>query len=274
MSLGTVIMAPLIGWMIETIGWRQCLMIVGGVLCLVFLALVPFVREKPGPDDIEPKPAGGGAEAQPIVASEPVSSQPLKPFALLRMPQYWMLAVGSAFAMGALQAVMVSLVPLGQEAGLSATQAASLLSAIGGFSIAAKFILIWIGDRLDRSLVLSLLFGVIALMSIALLLAHDYVTLLACSAFLGFGVGATMPIFLALLADRVGSASFGTANGIAGLLMALMGAVAIRYSGEIYDRTGSYDLMFLSFIGVSLLAAFLVFLSGRFRNSRMAGAFA
>lgn len=268
MSFGTVVMAPVVGAMIEAMGWRQSLIILGVLLGIVFLALVPLVRERPGPDDIEPRPRRAAAPAPAASFAPQASVEPLSPLKLLRMPQFWTLAVGTALAMGALQTIMISIVPLAQESGVPVTQSASLLSVLGGMGIVGKLILVWLGDKVDRTLALSLLFCVVAVMSAALMFGDTYVTLLACAAFLGLAAGATMPIFLALLADRVGAASFGAANGTASFLMAVFGAISIRYGGEVYDRTGSYDLMFVSFIAIALLSGLLVFVSGRLVPAR------
>ena len=270
MSLGSVVMAPVVGLLIETVGWRQCLILLGVVLASVFLIVVPFMRDRPGPDDIEPKPANAAPEQ--VAAVPPASAGPMKPFALVVMPKFWMLALGAALAMGSLQAIMVSIVPLGQEQGLSVTRSASLLSVLGAMAIVGKLVLVWLGDRLDRSASLAILFGLVSVTSLALLFGDSYLALIACSAFLGLAAGATMPIFLALLADRVGGASFGTANGIASFLMAVMGAVSIRFGGEVYDRTGSYDAMFVTFAAVAVLAAFLTFASAKFKDVRRAKA--
>lgn len=274
MSLGTVVMAPLVGWLIENFGWRTCLIMLGLVIGAILLVLVPFVRPSPGPNDIEPRPAGSpiASDAQPQVAA--VKAKPFSAMQLLRLPHYWLLVLSAALAMAALQAIMVSLVPLAQESGLSVAQSASLLSIVGAMAMIGKLALVWLGDMLNRSVLLSILFALIALSSAALLFGTTYPTLIVCSALLGLVAGATMPVFLALLADRIGAASFGTANGMAGLVMALMGAAAVRFSGEIYDRTGGYDGMFYAFMAVGLLAGLLTFASGKAKGREPAAAMA
>lgn len=269
MSLGTIVMAPLVGMMIETIGWRQCLIVLGGVLGVLFLLLVPFIRQKPGPEDIGPHPANAEGNAERVNAGS-VSDKPLGIGQILNMPVFWLMALSAALAFGALQAIMISIVPLAQESGVSAPRSAALLSIVGACAIVGKLVLVWFADRLDRTQALAFLFSVVSLTSIALMSGSSYVILAGSAALLGLGAGATMPIFLALLADRVGAASFGTAHGIATLMIALMGSVAIRYGGEVYDRTGGYDVMFLTFVAVGVLSVFLMFVSGRITHIRPA----
>ena len=115
-----------------------------------------------------------------------------------------------------------------------------------------------LGDRIARVALLTTLFCIVAFMNLALLLGDSYVSLVICSAFMGLTVGAITPAFLALLADRFGPASFGTANGNITFVMAVLAACAVRYSGEVFDRTGGYDVMFYSFIAIAAGSAFLM----------------
>jgi nitrate/nitrite transporter NarK len=40
--------------------------------------------------------------------------------------------------------------------------------------------------------------------------------------------------------------------------MTIIGAVCVRYAGEVYDRTGSYNLMFITFVAAQVVAAVLM----------------
>jgi MFS family permease len=278
MSLGTVVMAPTVGLLIESVGWRMCLIVLGIAMSLVVLLLIPFIRERPGLGDLEPgrkdvpaKPAEASISVGEVPAP-PVSAAPLGIGELLRMPVFWMLSLSVAFALAMAQTIVVSIVPLGQESGLSVTQSASLLSILGAMAIVCKLVLAVVGDWIDRELTLTILFVFIAATCAALLKGDSYFMLLVCSALVGLAVGAITPVFMALLADRLGVATFGTANGTAGLIMAVFGAIGVRYGGEVYDRTGNYDVMFTSFIALSLFAALLMFASKRVGAPKAAGA--
>ncbi|MDG2003249.1 MAG: MFS transporter [Novosphingobium sp.] len=269
MSLGTVVMAPTMGVLIETVGWRTCLIIIGIAIAVISLVLIPLIRERPGPDDIEP----GRVTANPSKDASEVSqavAEPLKVKQLLQMPVFWMMTLSVALSLGMAQTIVVSIVPIGQETGLSVAQSAWLLSLLGIMALSCKLILAVVGDWIDRELTLTILFCLIAITCAALLKADTYSMLLISSAMVGLAVGAITPVFLALLADQVGQATFGTANGTAGLIMSLCGAIALRYGGEVYDRTGNYDLMFISFIVISLVAALLMLATKRVSRARSA----
>jgi len=269
MSLGTVVMAPTIGYLIDAIGWRMCLIVLGSAFTVVFLVIVLFIREKPGPDDVEP----GSARAHGVAtapAGPQAAGKPLAVMELLRMPIFWVLSLSVALSLSVLQTTVISIIPIAQEGGISVTKSATLLSVLGACSLAGKGLLAVIGDWIDRVLALALIFVFVALSSGALLLGNTYGILLFCAALQGLSAAAITPVFMALLADRIGAASFGTANGAAALIMSICGALAVRLGGEIYDSTGSYDAMFITFIVVSIAAAVLILVSKRLTGAQSA----
>ncbi len=255
-SLGPVIVVPLIGLLIEAVGWRKALVVEGLFIGAVLLLLALLVREKPGPGDVEVR--GGSGEATGA-AAEAGDGMPLLGIgALLRLPQFWTISLSVALAFGILQVVIVSLVPYGQGLGLSLSQGASLMSMYGASAIAGALLLAWLGDRFDRLWLLVALIALFALAGASLLLAGDYLVLLACTGTFGLIGGMITPAFLALLADRFGAASFGTANGTASFLSTVVSAGFILAAGEMFDRTGSYQLTFLSMGAVGLAAALIL----------------
>ncbi len=257
MSLGTVVLAPTIGFLIKNLGWRECLMVLGGVFTVVFLVLVPFMRERPGPNDIEPVPAN----APPAAARAPADAKPVKVMDILRMPIFWVLSIAVALALSVLQTVAASIIPLAQESGISVTKASTLLSILGAMSLLGKLGLAVIGDKIDRVVALMAIFLFQTFACALLLVGQSYGLLLVCAALQGVCAAAISPVFMALLAQRVGAASFGTAQGAAALVMAACSMSMLVVGGKIYDVTGSYQIMFAAFTGISLLAALLVLAS-------------
>jgi MFS family permease len=177
---------------------------------------------------------------------------------LLRLPQFWTIAVSAALAFALLTADIVTLVPFAQGEGLPATQAASVLSVYGIAALVGAMVFAWLGDRLDRVLVFAALSLGIGVASGLLLFGHSYVTIIACTVMLGIAGGATAPAYLALLADGFGAASFGSASGMASFLSTFVSAIAIRFGGEVFDRTGSYRIMFITFLATGVAAAVLI----------------
>jgi MFS family permease len=102
-SLGPMIVVPLIGHLISAIGWRQTLILLGVVITIVLFALLALVRERPGPTDVEPA-AGAAAVNQPAAATGVLFGVG----DILRMPQFWTLSLSAALAFGIQQTIIVS----------------------------------------------------------------------------------------------------------------------------------------------------------------------
>jgi predicted MFS family arabinose efflux permease len=258
LSLGSVVMAPIIGHLIQGFGWRGALMTLAVADTVLLLGLALLVRERPGPGELE----GGRAGSAPSSAAA-APEQPKPVGALLRTPQFWSIALGSAVGMAVAQALTITLAPLALGVGLSMAQATALISLTGASAVASKLLLAVVADKVDRVTVLVGLYGLGALLNVALLATQGYVALIACAVVLGITTGSLAPLVYTLLADRFGAASFGTVRGLSAPFSAILGAIAVRFAGEVYDRTGEYDVMFGCFIVAQVLAGLLMF-SSRF----------
>lgn len=252
LALGGIAVAPLIGLLVAAQGWRAALQITGVVIGCLLLLVTLGVRERPGPDDVEAPglepEAGAAAAAGPAPSAASVLSRPL----------FWALGIGISLGLGVSQALTVSLVPIALESGLSMAQSASIVSIGGLAGIVSMLLLALVADRFDRSLQLVLLIGFGVVPNAMLLASHSYGLLLASSLIIGLASSTASPVYLALLADRFGLAAFGTVRGLILPLTSAISALAIRYIGEVFDRTGSYDLGFWSFIAIDLVAASLI----------------
>jgi cyanate permease len=231
--------------------------------------MLPWVRHAPGPGDHETT----GEAARPATAAAAEGGPGLSPRQFLADPRFWAIGLSTAFAMAVFQTTLVSLVPIGREIGFSTTKAASLISAIGVAGISGKLLIAWFADRIDRALVLACLYALLALASVVLLAALNYLGMIVACVLIGLAAGATMPLCFALLADLFGARSFATGSGMVTFVIAVISAAGVRYSGEVYDRTGHYDIMFYSFIVIGLLSALLMLaVSGIARKRTLAPA--
>lgn len=271
MSLGSVVVTPIVGWLMELQGWRATLLFMGASIAILLLILSTFVRERPGPGDVEIRRAAAPAP-EPAPAHAAAPGAPLPVMAVLRMPKFWTIGISSAIAMAMTQAIAITVVPLGIDHGLSLMEATSLMSITGGAAITGKILLSTVADRIERFTLLTAFFTLGAVLNVCLLFSHGYVMLAGCAVILGVASGAMAPIFYALLADQFGIATFGTVRGLMSPLLALCGAFVVRFTGEVYDRTGDYDLLFAVFVIAQILAAILMFSTRYWRGAPMAAA--
>jgi MFS family permease len=176
------------------------------------------------------------------------------------MPQFWLLGAGAAMGMAIAQAVVISMLPMAVESGMSPAKAATLISVTGVMSVLSKLLLAVIADKVDRILLLVAAFCLASVASLALLAnTGGYLLFAGCAALLGLSNSCVLPLFAAIVAERFGIASFGTARGLMAPLIAVSSACCLRFAGEVFDRTGGYELAFATFVGLNLVAASLIF---------------
>jgi sugar phosphate permease len=269
MSLGNVTVAPLVGLLIQGGGWRTALLTAGIGIGAVLVGVAFLLRERPGLDDVEQRRAP--APSAEAIAKAAAGDQPASVGAILRSQQFWSIGLSTAIALGVIQTIAITLVPLGQESGLTMIRAASLMSFMGGGAIAGALLLAFIADKIDRVILLTVLLLLGAVLNALLPYADTYGRLAAAAGLLGVTSGAFPPLFFALLADRFGPASFGTCRGLTMPLIAALGMIAVRFAGEVYDRTGGYDLLFNTFIIAQLVAAALMLATRFVRPMKLGG---
>jgi sugar phosphate permease len=268
MSLGGIVVAPVIGKLIELQGWRFSVLVTGAGSGLVMALLAFLMRDRPGPNDIEAPGRVADVAPDPVENSPPPEPEPVPgAMAILRMPLFWVLAIGIAFGSSVGQGLTVSLVPIALDAGLTTMQGAVLISLTGISGIAAMLGLAAWGDRIDRTLLLSVVLVSCLLPCALLLVAKSYVALILTALVLGFALAALAPIYIALMADRFGLAAFGTVRGLLVPVMSLFGAISVRFIGEVYDRTGGYEVGLMTYLVLMALAAGMV-LSTRPRKAQ------
>ena len=172
---------------------------------------------------------------------------------------FWTIGVSSALTLAVVQALMITIVPLAQDTGIGSTRAASLISVLAAAGLIGNLLLAGIADRVDRMRLLGILFVAVALVNGLLFFSRGFPLLVTCAALLGLAGGIVSPAFHTLIADRFGPASFGTAYGLMTPVLAITSALCTRYAGEVFDRTGGYSFLFVSFIASQGFAALLMF---------------
>jgi MFS family permease len=258
-SLGAVVVIPVVTWLIEAMGWRQGTVALGIGVAAIMLVLAALTRDAPGPNDIEP----GSQDASTPVAAEPlVAGTALSLGQLLRLPQFWVIVIATSLAFGVLTTNIVSIVPHVQAEGFTLTEAGTAMSIYGVAALAGALLFAWLGDRFNRNVAFAVVAAAIGLGSGGLLIGHGHVAILTCVVLMGLAGGGSAPAQLALLADRFGAASFGVATGAASFLATLITAVFLRLGGELFDRTGNYRLMFAVFAGVCAFSVVLMLAGG------------
>lgn len=247
-SAGGALVVPVISWLVEQDGWRRAIGATGlaiGATCALLAVLV--IRDRPVAAGVTP------------AATQPVERWTAR--RLLATRDFWLLVVSVGLLLAINQALLSSLVAYGSDRGFSPARATALITAVSASSIAGKIVIGLLADIVDKRLLLAAM-AVLLEAFLAILLRHPgFAVLIPCCLIVGATIGGVSPIWAALISSRFGVASFGLVMGLTVQAQMPLLLVALRFIGQSYDRTGSYDQAFLVFallVPLALAAALAI----------------
>lgn len=259
-SVGGFLSQPLTAFLIDHFGWRDALLLIGIVPTAIILVMTLLaVRNRPtedlpGYDDEFQANISADAAGADISASERTWTARQ----LLCSRNFWLVATGIGLLFGIDQAVLVSQVPYFQDVGYE-LQVVSLLVSVKIFSaIGGKILVGYLADRVDLRWVFTYVAGCNATLLSIYILQPTFWLLLLAVALLGVAVGGVFPAWSTIMAWLFGARSYGTVMGLMAIIMQPFAVVAMRFIGEVYDRTGSYVPAFAVFIVLALIAIALI----------------
>jgi MFS family permease len=265
-------MAPLATLLIGAIGWRDTFLVYGAVPLVVVLPLAwPVVVNRPEriglrPDGASDPGAAAWSAGDPPAPPAASDDRHLAPAAepnwstrnALGQRNLWVIAIAIALNSCTNGAMLTHIIPHATDSGFDPMAAAWVLSCIAGFGAIGKLLFGWIADRIDKRLTLWCATGLQGLGIVLILNAEQYHLLLLAGVVYGLGMGGMPPLAGLLIGAAFGRYRFGRMMGLMNPLMAPIRVLGIPYAGWIFDRTGSYEIAFLTFIGLCVLSMLAV----------------
>ncbi len=261
MSFGTILLSPAAGFIVKNFDWRAGFMLIGA-LFLVALVLAQFLMRKESPESCGLLPDGETGPASVLRIDEsPRDSSPagISYGEMFADRRFWIMAIGFGLAVMTLMSVFVHQVAYAQDRGVEKLAAAASLSVVGFAGFLGQFFFGWLSDRI-RDVKYSAVIGVTFMLAgLFILLGADSIEVLYVYSFVfGFGYGCLAPMLPIVIADRFGRADMGRVYGMLTLFLGIGGCIGPLAAGMIYDRCGSYalvwqaDIGILAFVGVLL----------------------
>jgi MFS family permease len=252
-GVGQLLVPVIAAALIAAFGWRNAAFIIGAASMLILLVVAQLMRRDPRsmgqhPDGvaIEGARAPTGAGETGMSVAEAAGTR-----------QFWILCAAQLTIFFCLLTVMIHIVPHATDLGIAPAVAATILSAIGGASIAGRLTIGMLADRLGgrRSLGLSFL---ILLASFLLLQSAETTWMLFLFALVyGFAHGGFFTVMSPTLAEFFGTGSHGVIFGIVLFCGTIGGAAGPLLAGTLFDTTGSYETVFLILTGFCLMGLIL-----------------
>lgn len=233
-----------------TSSWRQAFIILGAIYLISILAGAQLLRNPPSgwlPAGWNPSPSSAK-----IIASGHAWKE------MVKTGTFYKLWAMFAFAASSGLMVIGHLSPFGQESGLTASEAATVVGVLALFNGAGRITWGFVSDRIGRQKTMLSMFALNATVMFLLREMGRTIPLLAtAAATVGFCFGGTLAIFPSATADSFGTKHLGvnyglmfTAYGMAGIIGPVVGAL-------IHDLSGTYVYAFIVAATLSVISAAL-----------------
>ena len=239
-SFGQFLMVPVEGWLISSFGWQQALIWLSAALLLVF-PLALGLRE--------PGFAAGQAPAREQTILQALrEALGYRSFQLL-MAGYFVCGFQVVF-------IGVHLPSYLKDNGLSPQVASYALALIGLFNVIGTYAAGALGQRLPKRHILAFIYLARALaITVFLLVPLSPLSVYVFAAVMGVLWLSTVPPTNAVVAQIFGVAHLSMLGGFVFFSHQIGSFLGVWLGGVLYDRTGSYDVVWMIAIALGVLAA-------------------
>lgn len=241
-AAGQMTVPPLAAFLIAWLGWRDALVALGagaGVLLLIgafCMAAPPNV------------PAADGRPAPSVGASYGEAR---------RSRIFWTLCAIQFLFFPALMSVPLHVPVHGMDLGLEPAVAATLLTVIGGASVAGRLIVGGAVDRIGGRLAYVVCFTPLIISLAALCFAETAPPLFIIMALYGFGHGGLFTVVAPTVAEYFGMKAHGALFGTVLFFGTIGGSVGPILTGAAFDLTGSYVAAFATLAAMAAIGLIL-----------------
>ena len=251
-SAGQMIFTPLLIALVERMGWRGAVVVLG-IIALVILTPV-FLLMRDSPSDLGLKPYGGPA---PSGGGAPLGMGQTMARAI-RVPEFWLLS-GSFFICGASSngVIGVHFIPHSIDHGIPQGTAASVLAIMGAMNFVGSIGSGFLTDRVDPRKLLACYYIFRGLSLFLLPFVTQFWGLLIFAVFFGLDYIATVPPTSALVADIFGRRAVGVVFGWVFCAHQVGAASAAYLSGVLRSALGNYTTAFLVAGGLAIIGGLL-----------------
>lgn len=237
-AFGTMLMPPLVSWIISASDWRTAYMIVGGGALLLIILVSLLIKRNPAQE-------GQTHGEDKLTRENNVSTNEGLSFGeAIRTRQFAMMCI-IYFCFGfCLHSIMIHLVPHVTDIGILPEIAAGVLSTIGLVKLVSNYTIGGISDRLGvrPSLILSFTLMFIALCWLQL--ARETWMFYLFSIVFGLGYGGVITLQALMMAELFGMRSPGIILGTITFAHNIGGSAGPYVLGLLFDITGDYTLAF------------------------------
>ena len=250
-GLGAVLV-PMVNFFIQSIGWREAAVVMGGIVWVVGIPIALMMRRRPEDHGMLPDGDAGASRAS---AEGPTFAE--TDFTLgeaLASRAFWLLNVNFAFRAMIISAVTIHFVPAMVAKDFSPGAAASLFAFLGVMTLPGRLGIGFMSDRLDKRRLGASVSLIIGLSMLIAIWAQSLWQVLLFLTVYGVAIGGGGAAMFAIRGEYFGRRAFATISGFGSIFQALGAMVGTTLAGFTFDRTGNYDIAFYTYAALSLVA--------------------
>lgn len=249
-NAGQLLLLPLAGLLIASIGWRGAFLTLGIVMLAVVTPVVWF-GSRNSPSDVgltvDDNPAQWRAAADLREA--------------LKSRQFWLISLGFAGCGYTLYMFTAHIPKLAVDLGAGKAAGGELMAIVAVCSAVSMWVTgQWAAKRWGKRLPLLALHLVRIASFVLLAVASNLPTLVVAVALFGLSSFPVIPLTTGLIVDRFGGSAMGGILGSAWLIHQCFAAIGVLAGGLLREATGSYVASFASGITVLIVSVVLTLL--------------
>ena len=256
------LLVPIVVWMIARLNWRVTLLTLGLTVWALCIPLSLVIRNKPEiygylPDGEEIHAPSPSSAEQDITFSLKVKDVPFKK--AIKESNFWYFNLAEAIRMMILVSIIMHIMPYLKSLSVPRTTAGLVTAAIAIFSIAGRLGFGYLGDIFDKRYITAASY---ILMTLGLVVFSSFIkgpwSLFIFLLLFAPGFGGGMTMRGSLLREYFGTFSYGKILGLTMGVASMAALIGPTLAGWVFDTLGTYRPLWLSYIGLNIVAILLI----------------
>ena len=261
-TAGHVALLPVMAMILAGFGWRWGYLFLAAI-CLVLLPIV-WLLIKPGADTVPraSRHAGKAQEGAPEIDEESLPDNLSGKLKLLFTNRTFLALLGSYTICGFTATGMIDthFMPYAIACGIPIVTSATAYGVLAAFNMIGMALSGYLSDRMNRPILLAVIYVMRGLSYVILLLVPVYDANLIWVFAVVFGIFdySTIPVTTSLVASHIGLRIIGLSLGILAMFHAAGGAAGAFIGGYLFDMFQKYDWVWIAAVSVAMIAGVLV----------------
>ncbi len=253
-GLGAALLAPLVGYLMDQLGWQGTFWSLGVVGGGIILSLTLLFRNRPA--DLGLTPYGATEDDPPEAVRSPAIERLRRQVFthhMRRTRAFWHLPLIHGLGCAGHGIVLIYVIPLAVEQGLTLVSASVILSLISVWSIGSRFLTPIVAERSGGKPIMAAALVIQGLTVLVLFWAHEMWMFYLFGSLFGIGFGGEMSAYLVVNRQYFGAGPTSTLYGWE-MMGAMLGhAVASGLAGLVLYVTGAFPPVLMLSMAFSLV---------------------